>query len=277
VRHFDLDGIAQMDSMIEELVERLGPAVAEALGKTAPEPERADAPPMIRGKQTTRNLALAWTTKQDGTQLLVRVDVHRFIHPSTGAVNNTLELFVEPESAKAGAARMTLLLSSPVVGALVGLLGWRLLQWDTNMSLSPWVVFGGLFGAGLGAWAASLFTQRLGAILEGRGSLIRPANRRAAEEAAGRVIEACAERHREKTVALAGDADVGMAPGAEAEKLAAYAAEFVEDPDAAVLRYGLLDAGAREAVAQRFAAMEKDPTQYAAFLEARADRAATEA
>ncbi len=269
MRHYDLDDIALFGPFLDELGRDVGRGLAECLNlEEAPLPEVQEHPAIQRGKQTTLMQTLTWTMARGDSALRVRVDTYRFINPALGVIDNTMELSVEPRSAKAGLARLLFLLTTPALSALIGLLGWRLLQWDTNMTFGPWVFFGALLGAVGGVWLATAFPHRLGAVLEGRNAIASADRCLRVEEAAYGVVQAIVKTHQAETESLAAAATPDCAPAAEPGSLAEYATALIGDPDTALVRYGLLRASNRQVAAERFAWIEKDADRYGEYLDA---------
>ena len=257
-----------MDPMADDLGSAMGRGLADSLNiSEAPQPEVTEHSALQRAKQTILHREISWSVSRDESSLTVRADFYRFIHPVSGTINNTVELFVLPQSAKAGVARLLLLIGVPVIGALFGLLAWRLLQWDTNMASGPWIVLGALCGATLGIWLARRATQHLGVLLERGKSLASAAHRRSAEAAAADVMDAVIQTHRQRTKELGESAPAAQTPPVEPEALAEFTRHITTDPDAAVRHYGLYDARNRSAVAEAFQALEKDVELYGAYQE----------
>jgi hypothetical protein len=75
--------------------------------------------------------------------------------------------------------------------------------------------------------------------------------------------------HRERTRALAVTVAPPSPPADDPEALAAYAAELTADPDAGILKYGLLAEANRAAIARAFARVEHDPTLFHTYQERR--------
>ena len=268
MRHFDLDAVLPLTPLVAELDRVVGRELAADLALAEPPAAvEKSSPTITRGRQNILLQERLFRAARDGRALLVRLEFCRFVCPSAATVDQTLELFVVPESRRAGTARGLIGFGLPVLGLLVGFAGWRFLQYDTNMSSLAWLISGAMVGLALGFWLMWRFAHHFGALLEGRQAMSSRANRRRIEENLGRAIA--------DAVAKYAAADVSPAnsepdfPDSNPQRLAAYAAELIADPDAAAIRYGLNRVENRERLARAFQEMEKSPELSASFLEAR--------
>jgi hypothetical protein len=270
LRHYDLDDIALLGAFVRDLETSLPAALARALpdGEAA-ELQTVKHPPLERRRQTALSEDRTWRVKRGEAAVLVKAEIVRFVCAPAGVVDNTLELFLASESPRAGAARLLLLFLMPLLGLLTGLTGWLLLQSDTNMESTGWLIVGGLAGFGLGLAIVERGSAWLGALLDGRGAFSSRANRRAALAAATAEIDRLIAVHRERTRALAATAAPPPPPADDPKALAAYAAELTADPDAGIVKYGLLAAANRDAIARAFARVEHDATLFHTYQESR--------
>jgi hypothetical protein len=270
VRHYDLDDIAPLTPFLRDLETALAREMARSLdspGDAALTVERR--PPLERRRQVALCEDRTWRVEQDGSALLLKADVVRFVCPAAGEVNNTLELDLALESRRAGLARLLVLFLFPLAGLLIALFGWTTLQSDSNMEAAPWLTAGALAGFALSLLVVGRLSPVLGALLEGGASLLAPANRRAVLREAAAQLESLAAAHRAQTAAEAATAAKQAPPGDEPAQLAAYTAELVADPDAGIAKYGLLAPANREAVSRAFVRLEKDPKLFRVYRENR--------
>jgi len=266
LRHYDMDEIYFLEPFledfsqeVEELLRRRHPNLS-----TAPYPEKREDRLYIHGGRITRRREFLWRADLGNGALLVRTLVHRFIHPSRGEIDNTLEVFVLPESRRAGLVRFLLMAGLPVLGVAVGVLGWYFLQFDTNMVMPPWLVGGLLSGLLLGILLLRGMTQRIAACLEGKQSPLRAKYRQALEDE----ITAVVERLRQEHSTRAAETPVAPAVIDEPAALHAYIAALAAQTDETILRFGLTTAPNRQAIERAFAHVEADAEWHRAFQEA---------
>jgi hypothetical protein len=269
LRHYDLDDIAPFEPFLNDLgTEMQRELDALALSAAPVVFERTDQPRQPRGNQIAVHRELTWRVTAGDAAIVVRAVASRFVGATAGVVNNTMELSVRPQSPKSRQARTWLLSALPAVGVLVGLFGWWLLQWDTNMPVFPWALFGALLGLVLAVLLIPRISSFVAVWLEGRGALARRANRAKVNAAACAVVERVAGAHRAQTEARRAAA-TPQAPPADPAAFAAFAAEFAENPDASLIKFGLLLEPNRTALVNAFHRIEKDPDAYRRYLEAR--------
>ncbi|NLH48260.1 MAG: SoxR reducing system RseC family protein [Myxococcales bacterium] len=268
MRHFDLDAVLPLAPLVAELDRTVGRELAADLALAEPPAAiEKSSPTITRGRQNILLQERLFRAAREDQALLVRLDFCRFVCPSAATVDQTLELFVQPESRRAGMSRLLIGFGLPIFGLLIGLAGWRVLQYDTNMSSLAWLISGALIGLALSFWLMWRFAHHFGAFLEGRQALSSRANRRRIEENLGRAIAATIAKYA--AAAASSTASEPDFPGTDPRRLATYAVELIADPDAAAKRYGLDRTANRERLADAFREMEKSPELNAAFLEAR--------
>ena len=268
--HFDLDDIIHLERLLESVKSSLPATVSAAIGRQLrPELNEEQLAPLERGKQVTLRSRLTWRLLDDATGILVEAAATRYVNPPAGAVDNILEIKATPISRLEARARLTLLGFFPILGLLLGLLGWRMLQFDTAMEPLPWGISGILVGTLVALAIMPFYTAWLAGMLEKPGVACSPARVKQAAEAARRLVVGLIEEERGRTDELKRNAPAAAPPGAAPATLAEYANELVADPPAAILKYGLWRAENRRAIARAFADLQTDAAALAAYRQAR--------
>ena len=270
MHYFDLNPVLALESLAGKMKNAM---VQEAFAALGPSRQIEDADhgfvPIAYGRQITTRRRLAWRATEEGSALVIEADLFRYICPTAGTIDGALRLGVRQISRLAPQARILLLALLPLIGIVIGLAGWFFLQSDTSMTAPPWAVAGAILGAICGLLVMPVFTHRLGALMEGQEALNGERNRRAAEEAAVRTVERLIEECSAESVLLGRQHESVKFEAVTPETLAVYADELLDQPDAAILRYGLFLPANREKVGRAFARLNLDPRAFKAYQEAR--------
>ncbi len=267
MRHFDLDDIYAFGPLTERVKELAGASIRHAVGADAKiDLEDNTLETLHHGRQTILRRRLLWTAAQNGSALKVEMLLNRFLNPNEASVNNTLRLTVKPVSRLAVIARVLLVSILPLTGLIGGLLLWRFLQFDTGMTATPWAITGAILGAVVAVAALPFWTNRLGALLEGRKAINAPANRQRLNDELARELEALISAQPASP-----DEEASEALPADPADLARYAHALLTDPDATIVAYGLYDPKRRTTIAAAFAQCFSEAAQYRVYQQSLSD------
>jgi hypothetical protein len=270
VFHFDLDDIIHLERLLDGAKSLLPAAASAAIGRQLrPEFHEEQLPPLEFGKQVALRRRLTWRLLDDATGISVEAVTTRYINPPAGAVDNTLEIRATPISRLEARARLTLLGFFPILGLLLGLLGWRMLQFDTAMEPLPWGISGILIGTLVALAVMPFYTTWLAGMLEKPRAACSPARVKQAAEAVRRLVAGLIEEERARADELTRNATAAAPPEPLPASLADYTNELVADPPAAILKYGLWRAENRRVIARAFADLQTDAAGLAAYRQAR--------
>lgn len=268
MRHYDLDEIKLLEPFIADLSNETGRLLGERFAlPQAPAAEIREDRLYMHGDCITRRREFSWRVEAGAAALQVRTLIHRFIHPASGQVDQTLELFVLPESRRAGLVRFLLVAGLPLLGAAIGVLGWYFLQFDTNMVLPPWLVGGLISGLAVGILSLRKMTQPLAACLERKDSPLRAKHRRTLEAEIAGVVERLRDVHLARPAAAAAQTEISAALG-DPQALSAYVAAMAGQTDETILRYGLAAEANRRSLQDLFVHVKEDAALHHAFQEA---------
>ena len=152
---------------------------------------------------------------------------------------------------------------------MIGLVGWRLLQFDTAMMPLPWAITGILVGALCALALLPSATAWIAGLFEGPRSAAYPRQVKRAQaavrELAGRLID----QERAQAAQERAAAPAAAPPAADPLALAAYANELSADPAQAILKFGLWRAENQRAIAAAFAGLQTDMQALTAYQQAR--------
>ncbi len=267
--HFDLDDIIQLERLTDSLGAIVPPVISSAAGKTLQsETHEEKLPPLVRGKQVTLRRRLTWILLDGASGVRVEAMETRYLCAPAAEVNNTLEINLAPFSRLEQRARLLLLGLLPLVGLVLGLLGWRLLQFDTAMEPLPWGITGILVGTLSALVIMTFYTPWIAGMLEGPGAVAFPPHLTPLREALRQAIQtqiaaAKAEAENERRTA-----QPLPAPTADPVALAGYANSLLEDPAGTILRFGLWRAETQQAIVAAHIDLQADATKLSAYEKA---------
>ncbi|HPQ71282.1 MAG TPA: hypothetical protein PKW95_19300 [bacterium] len=267
MRHFDLDDIHAFGPLTERLKDTAATTIRDVVGANAKiDLEDNTLETLYHGRQTILRRRLLWTAAHNESALKVEILLNRFLNPNEASVNNTLRLTVKPVSRLALIARVLLVSLLPLAGLVGGLLLWRFLQFDTGMTVAPWAITGAILGAVVAVAALPFWTNRLGALLEGRQAINAPACRqRLGNELAGQIEALTSVQPAAPTDEIREDLP------AKPADLAKYTHDLLTDPDTAIAAYGLYDQARRTAIATAFTQCYSDAAEYKTYQQTLSD------
>lgn len=267
MRHYDLDHIADFRRFTDTLHQKLtAQAFTELPGDGEVEVRDVETEPAERGWQITRRRKLQHRRIIDGSGIQITAIVTRFLNPTGPAINNTLELYVRPLSRKVVKARLLLLIGLPILGLLIGLLFWRMLQYDTGMTSPPWAVTGIIIGELIALALMPFWSHPLGALMEGKNAPGSLARLRAVRNRAEQITdETVAEFEKVSTETT----NAGSPPADDPAALAAFTDALIDDPDRAIAAFRLNTPAGRQNVANVFRRLKNDPERLNTYKKAR--------
>ena len=267
--HFDLDDIIHLERLTDSLGAVVPPAISAAAGKTLQSELREEKlPSLVRGKQVTMRRRLTWVLLDGASGVRVEATETRHVCAPAAAVNNTLEITLAPFSRLEQRARLLLLGLLPLSGLVLGLSGWRLLQFDTAMEPLPWGIAGILVGTLCALAIMTFYTPWIAGMLEGPRAVAFPSRLTPLREALRQAIQTqivAAKAEAEKERHMAQPLPV---PTADPVALADYANSLLEDPAGTVLRFGLWRSETQQAIVAAYTDLQADAAKLSAYEKA---------
>ena len=225
-------------------------------------------PPQRNGWQSTLKHKMTWLALANQSGYQIEINLHQHVNAPLVAFNNSLSLRIDPRSKLATQARLILLVCGSITGLLTGLLGWRLLQFDSGMEPLSWAIIGCLFGAVLAAAALPFFTHRLGAILEGKNAPGHPKILANLTLNIKKIVADQISQEKTRQTDQESKNEIDPLPPTEPKQLAALACRLATHPSETSRQYGLWRSEEQNLLRRAFTALQKDPPSWTACKQA---------